>query len=229
MTVIEQKAPEVEMSPVQPTTQPMTWLAVLAVGLLLIVGSYWVGYTRKPIPADDSAEVGFARDMMVHHGQAVEMAVLLFNRTEDETMRILAQDIFITQQGQIGMMLGWLDLWGHSFAGGDASMAWMDMPMDGPMPGMATRDSVNRLQTLQGVEADILFMQLMIPHHQGGVIMAQGALERTEQPQVRLLAETIVNSQTAEIAYMQELLQQKGSAPMPDSLPMDHAGMEMSP
>ena len=108
-------------------------------------------------------------------------------------------------------------------------MAWMDMPMDGPMPGMAARDSVNRLQTLQGVEADILFMQLMIPHHQGGVIMAQGALERAEQPQVRLLAETIVNSQTAEIAYMQELLQQKGATPMPDSLPMDHAGMEMSP
>ncbi|MBE2224297.1 MAG: DUF305 domain-containing protein [Anaerolineae bacterium] len=46
----------------------------------------------------ESADVGFAHDMYDHHRQAVEMSTLLYDRTEDETMRILAYDILTMQQ-----------------------------------------------------------------------------------------------------------------------------------
>ena len=55
--------------------------------------------------------MGFARDMMVHHAQAVEMAEIVRDKTENENVRILATDIALTQQAQIGQMQGWLAVW----------------------------------------------------------------------------------------------------------------------
>ncbi|WP_299530761.1 DUF305 domain-containing protein [uncultured Streptomyces sp.] len=79
------------------------------------------------IPAADSADAGFARDMAVHHQQAVEMSLLVRDRTADDEVRLLAYDIAQTQANQRGMMLGWLDLWGlpKTAPGGAGPMAWM--------------------------------------------------------------------------------------------------------
>ena len=92
-----------------------------------------------------------------------------------------------------------------------------------PMPGMATPEQLNQLRNLNGNEADGLFLQLMIAHHRGGVTMAEAALKLAKQPAVRVLAQSIVNAQTSEIALMQELLQQKGFPPVPED-----EGMNMS-
>jgi uncharacterized protein (DUF305 family) len=57
-------------------------------------------------PGNDSAEAGFARDMIVHHAQAVQMAEIIRDKTNSDDMRLLAADISLTQQGQIGIMQG---------------------------------------------------------------------------------------------------------------------------
>lgn len=202
------------------------WL--FAVALLLILATvlgFWIGARQTTFPAENSAEVGFARDMAMHHAQAVEMATFLRDQSEDPEMRQLAIDIMLTQQAQIGQMQGWLTLWGRPLARIEPAMAWMGMPTTGLMPGMADADAINRLRTLTGVEADGQFLQLMIPHHRAGVIMAQAVLDRSEQPAVRALAQAIVRAQESEINYMQALLQQKGFAPVPDEPGMDHENM----
>ncbi|MEU2430030.1 DUF305 domain-containing protein [Streptomyces sp. NPDC007861] len=77
-------------------------------------------------PVADSAEAGFARDMAVHHQQAVEMSFIVRDRTQDEEVRRLAYDIANTQANQRGMLLGWLDLWGlPKVVSGAEPMAWM--------------------------------------------------------------------------------------------------------
>ncbi|MFE9253771.1 DUF305 domain-containing protein [Streptomyces sp. NPDC006879] len=77
-------------------------------------------------PSTTSAEAGFARDMSVHHQQAVEMSFLVRERTQDEGVRRLAYDIANTQANQRGMMLGWLDLWGlPKVESARAPMTWM--------------------------------------------------------------------------------------------------------
>lgn len=89
------------------------------------------------------------------------------------------------------------------------------------MMGMASREQVDELQTLPVAEAEVAFLQLMIRHHQGGVMMAQEALRQTVRPEVVRLAEAIANGQQSEIEYMQGLLKQRGAA-IPDPLePMD--------
>ena len=73
------------------------------------------------------------------------MAEIVRDKTESEEIRILATDIALTQQAQIGMMLGWLDVWGLDATSTEPVMAWMGHPTEGRMPGMASPEEVNRL------------------------------------------------------------------------------------
>ncbi|WP_030926182.1 DUF305 domain-containing protein [Streptomyces sp. NRRL B-24720] len=86
--------------------------------------------TAVRAPATDSADAGFARDMAVHHQQAVEMSFIVRDRTQDEEVRRFAYDIANTQANQRGMLLGWLDLWElpKVAAAGQEPMAWMAAP-----------------------------------------------------------------------------------------------------
>ncbi|MGI5166695.1 DUF305 domain-containing protein [Spirillospora sp. CA-253888] len=153
---------------------------VLPAAALLHLPARAVRSAGPAVPGEDSAEVGFARDMSVHHQQAVEMAFLLRDRSASADVRLLAYDIANTQAVQRGMMLGWLALWGRTPTSGRPPMAWMRMPPPSEadrragvlMPGMASREQLRRLSTAAPAEADVLFLRLMIEHHRGGVLMA---------------------------------------------------------
>jgi uncharacterized protein (DUF305 family) len=156
----------------------------------------------------------------VHHAQAVEMALLVRDRTDDETVRTIAYDIAVTQAGQSGTMFGLLDAWNLPQLSGQPPMAWTELPaldgsdagheMDpeapGGMPGMATPAQLAELRAATGDDAVRLFLQLMIPHHEGGLEMAEAVLARTDVPQVVTLASGIERAQRAEIRVMQDLL-----------------------
>jgi uncharacterized protein (DUF305 family) len=178
------------------------------------------------LPGNDSAEAGFARDMMVHHAQAVEMAEIVRDKTESEEVRILASDISLTQQAQIGIMQGWLAVWGLPVTGTEPAMAWMGHPTEGRMPGMANPEEVNRLRNAPPEEADAMFLRLMIPHHQAAIPMAEAVLEKTDRPEVEQLAGAIVASQRSEIKVMQDMLEDMGEE-APAEEPPD--GMESMP
>ncbi|WP_019546991.1 DUF305 domain-containing protein [Streptomyces sulphureus] len=197
------------------TAGPCLVLAALLGALLLTAGA--PAAEREParaaVPAEDSADVGFARDMSVHHQQAVEMSFHLYRHGSSERLRTLAYDIAQAQATQRGMMLGWLDLWGRS-ASPKNPMAWMDMPppsdadrRDGRlMPGMLSRTELAQLLDAEGEKADTLFLKRMISHHRGGVHMAEGAVERAGEPVVRRLAQGMLDAQKAEIDEMTHLL-----------------------
>ena len=89
-------------------------------------------------------------------------------------------------------------------------MSWMGHSMDGPMPGMASPKDIDNLQKAPPEEMDIHFLQLMIPHHEAALPMAEAVLERTDRPEVERLATAIVASQKAEIKLMQDYLQRRG-------------------
>ena len=191
----------------------------LAAGLLSVL------FLAQPnSPGESSVEVGFARDMAVHHAQATDMAETVRRNTQDENIYALASEIVIIQQLQIGQIRGWLGNWDLPEEGNDLPMTWMGHPTSGPMPGMASSEQISRLASLPQAEMEIEFLRLMIPHHQAGVEMAQAILDRTRRPEVRKLAQDILAGQAPEIMFMQDLLIQRGQPRMPDSLPI--AGME---
>lgn len=204
------------------------WASVTAVALAVLFagGAVTVASANRDeaprTPTAESADAGFARDMAVHHQQAVEMSFIVRDRTKDEEVRRLAYDIANTQANQRGMMLGWLDLWGlPKVQSGVAPMAWMgmgDMPgmdmggEDGElMPGMATRAELDQLRKASGRDAEVLYLKLMTEHHKGGIHMAQGCVEKCTPGVERDLAQGMVDAQASEIKLMADMLKARGA------------------
>ncbi|MFF3952280.1 DUF305 domain-containing protein [Streptomyces sp. NPDC001890] len=186
-------------------------------------------------PAVDSADAGFARDMAVHHQQAVEMSFIVRDRTQDEEVRRLAYDIANTQANQRGMLLGWLDLWELPKTTAGQPMDWMAagheghsmQDMDGMegmgtgyrahdgslMPGMATRTELDRLRAASGKAAEVQYLRLMTEHHKGGVDMARGCARLCTVKAEKRLAGGMVEAQRSELDEMAGMLAARGSAP----------------
>jgi uncharacterized protein (DUF305 family) len=181
---------------------------VLALSALAL----WLYLSGKP-PADDSPAAGFARDMMVHHAQAVEMAEIVRDRTDDPQIRTLATDIALTQQARIGQMQGWLAVWGLPPTGAEKPMAWMGHPVDSAMPGMATPEEIDHLRELPPDKDDELFLRLMTPHHETAIPMARAVIERGDEPEVELFVKKAIAAQQTEIENAQEMLNAMGAAP----------------
>ena len=197
------------------TTPAVARLALAALAALLVgvLGTLWVVQVRSSPPSDFGADAGFARDMQTHHAQAVEMAFLVRDRTDDEELRTVAYDIITSQQQQAGQMYGWLVQWGLDQTGSRPPMAWVGgehaaahARPDGTMPGMATPAQLAELKAATGVEAERIFLRLMIAHHAGGVAMAQAAQDDARTPEVRTLAGAIAAAQTSEIQLLQQML-----------------------
>lgn len=200
--------------PLPTTTAALAVLAVIVIGLGVLVWQVW-----PRDPGGSSVEAGFLRDMFEHHSQAVAMAMIVRDRTDDPDLFALATDIALTQSTQMGTMQGYLDIWGLPLSGQDPPMTWMGHSIDGPMPGMAAPEDVDQLRTLSVADAEILFLQLMIRHHQGGVEMAQAYLDLGDQDEVAYMAGRIVLLQATEIDTMNAMLELRDEAPITDPLP----------
>ncbi|WP_432148276.1 DUF305 domain-containing protein [Streptomyces sp. bgisy029] len=200
-------------------------VAVLA---LLLAGGLAFAFARgddEPrVPGVDSADAGFARDMAVHHQQAVEMSFIVRDRTDDEDVRRLAYDIANTQANQRGMLLGWLDLWQLPKVAPDGAgpMVWMGSAgghgdhgggSASAMPGMASEEELERLGKLRGEEAEVFYLQLMTDHHQSGVPMAEACVSLCAVPAEKRLAAGMVEGQQSELGLMRDLLADRGAKP----------------
>jgi uncharacterized protein (DUF305 family) len=185
-------------------------LVVGVAGTLLVVRA-----TSQTSVTDFGADAGFARDMQTHHHQAVEMAFIVRDRSTDPAVRTLAYDIATSQQQQAGQMYGWLVQWGLPQTGPGAPMAWVGgehaahVEAGEPMPGLATAAQLDELRAARGVDADRIFLRLMIAHHRGGVEMADAALAEARTPEVRTLAGAIAKAQTSEITLMEGMLRER--------------------
>ena len=184
---------------------------------MAIIGGLWCSGTGGLLtpfvtkPGDDSPEAGFARDMTTHHAQAVEMGLIAYRNSDNPAVRQIAIDIATNQQGEIGMMQSWLRRWKLDPTGSQPPMAWMPngaaMVRDGLMPGMATPEEMEQLRRARGREGDILFAELMIKHHIGGIHMVDAILMRTNDEEVIEAATRMKNTQRTEVNILRQLLQ----------------------
>ena len=205
-----------------PSTQPSRpTLVVTALVAAAVVGVVAFGLGRLSVPANatpgsTSAEAGFARDMQVHHIQGVEMAMIIREGTGDPDVRQLAYDIATTQSHQAGQLYGWLAEWGLNQLGSEPPMTWMMEPdasgvmaMNALMPGMATPAQMEELFEASGVDAERLFLTLMIVHHQGALDMADAVLAHSNHPGTLTFANAVLTSQQGEIDLMNEMLAER--------------------
>ncbi|WP_166848699.1 DUF305 domain-containing protein [Isoptericola sp. BMS4] len=177
--------------------------------------------TASPAPASPDAgdwfnadDVAFARGMVPHHEQAVTMSdVVLAKEDLDPRVAELATQITEAQGPEIERLTGWLSEWGsdapahdsHGSSGDDAGDDTGGHGMSGMMSEADLADLAD-LAAADGAAADRLFLTQMIEHHEGAVAMARTEIERGEHTGARDMARAIVDSQSAEIARMRDLL-----------------------
>ncbi|KGJ72441.1 hypothetical protein GY21_15255 [Cryobacterium roopkundense] len=150
----------------------------------------------------NDADVTFAQMMIPHHEQAVEMSDdLLAKDGIDQDVVDLATEIKAAQEPEIAQLNAWLTEWDAE----DNSMSGMHDMGDGS-DGMMSDDDMMALQDAAGTDAGQLFLEQMTVHHEGAIAMAQIEIDNGENTDAQAMAETIVTTQTAEIAVMAELL-----------------------
>ncbi|HKP05797.1 MAG TPA: DUF305 domain-containing protein [Microbacterium sp.] len=202
---------------------------ILIAGLAFAVGRFSTFGSQAAVssPGTASPEAGFSRDMQVHHAQAIEMAMEIYRKTDDEELRVLSYDIATGQAGQRGEMYDWLVKWGlpqsggpmmqwmdaagseHAHGGGSSAEAMTDEEAHAAM-GMASAAEIAALEAATGVDADCQFLTLMIRHHEGAIPMAEALLELGTDPRALEVATAIKNGQAAEIDAMTSIQNRLG-------------------
>ena len=157
----------------------------------------------------NAMDTQFAQQMIVHHEGAVEMAQLAQERAATPQVQDLAGQIEAAQGPEIELMHTWLQAWGEPPAPEDdmADMGHGDMGTTMQMEGMTQQEAMAELESHSGQEFDRRFLELMIEHHRGAILMAEGALAEGQDPQAQELAQQVVADQEAEIDVMEQMLE----------------------
>jgi len=152
---------------------------------------------RAEDDSPNSADVDYARMMIQHHSQALDMTELAADRAESTQVEKLAARIAASQGPEITTMQSWLKTHGKTETGGAHDHA--------SMPGMATEAQLKKLRAAHGKAFDELFLTLMITHHQGAITMATDVKAQGNNIQIEEMADDVIAQQTSEIARMQDM------------------------
>ena len=138
-----------------------------------------------------SSEREFVAGMIPHHQEAVDTAnEVLARGGSNEQIVVLANEIIAAQETGIALLKEWyLEWYGEAYVEDDSYQPMM-------------RD----LSNLSGVELDRTFLEDMIPHHMGAIMMAQSVRPYVEHQEITDMADAIMETQSAEIDLMQDLL-----------------------
>ena len=200
------------MTRTRPRTVQLTAALIVGAGAVVVFTP-----SPKSVPPPLTAtDIGFAQDMSAHHQQAITMSDMVTADAAPD-IRALAEQIRFTQLREIGQLTGWLQVVDAPVVS-PHPMAWMasaGQPMaDMAMPGMASPADLTRLQRTKGRDNEVLFLQLMTRHHQGGIDMAAYVIQHTKTTAVHQTAVTMIDEQSQELILMAHLLDQRDSAPL---------------
>jgi uncharacterized protein (DUF305 family) len=157
-------------------------------------------------PTFTAADVRFMQGMIGHHAQAIEMVDLLKSRTNSDDMRKLAQRIELSQNDEMRMMRDWLQARGQQVPG---EHAHHDPAMR--MPGMLTPEEMATLAAAKGEAFDRLFLEGMIRHHEGALVMVRELFATPgagQESEIYTFASDVDADQRMEIARMVAMLKE---------------------
>ncbi|WP_369245012.1 DUF305 domain-containing protein [Streptomyces sp. R41] len=157
--------------------------------------------------AHNDADISFAKEMIEHHRQAVDMAELAAGRASSQEVKDLATKIKAAQDPEIKTMSGWLTSWSEKVPEDMSSaMPGMDHDMSSSMPGMMSSEDMDKLEKASGTEFDKMFLEMMVEHHEGAITMAKTEKANGKYGPTVKLADDVITAQTAEIEQMNKML-----------------------
>lgn len=140
----------------------------------------------------------FIAGMIPHHQSAIEMARLAQQKAEHQEIKDLAAGIIAAQERENTQMRQWYRQW----YGTDQIPAMPHEAMSSMMPGMDMTGMSGSPDLSSAKPFDRAFIDAMIPHHEGAIMMARQAQQRAQHPELKKLADDIVKTQQSEIDQM---------------------------
>jgi uncharacterized protein (DUF305 family) len=210
MDQLETLVAEPEQVQTRPWWQSKLNLGAVGLAIAVLCGALgWLVGNNRAILDPNATDIGFLQDMRTHHEQAVNLSFdYLALQGTNGNLRVIAREIVFDQGIDIGRMIELLRMFGATETNeSDVAMTWMHEPTPiDRMPGLASQADIDRLLASSGAAADKLFVDLMVAHHQGGIHMAQYAVDHANVIEVRRFAFAMITAQTDEINEMRALI-----------------------
>jgi uncharacterized protein (DUF305 family) len=153
-----------------------------------------------PNAATAPYDLQFIDTMTHHHEGAIMMAEMVLKKSQNEELKKFAQKIIDDQKKENAQMQEWREKW---FAGKPAAKN-MEMPGMADSMKMMSGGEMKMTESAAGKDFDLMFLDMMIAHHQGAVVMAKDALAKAEHAEIKTLAGQIAKAQEAEIKMMND-------------------------
>ena len=141
----------------------------------------------------------FIDAMVPHHQGAIAMAKVALKQAEHEEIKELSHNIISSQRAEIEELKS---IKKEEFG---TSQVPMEMSQE-QMRGMGMMMDPQQLANQKPF--DEAFIDAMIPHHRSAIEMAQVALESSDNPKIKELAQNIISAQQREIEQMTQWRQQ---------------------
>lgn len=156
-------------------------------------------------PADAEYDLRFIDAMIPHHRGAIDMANEALQKSQRAEIKSLSQNIIEAQNREENeLMRNWRKAWYPNAP--ETPMAYNSQ--QGKTLPMAAEQKNSMMMKMDlgpaDAEFDLRFMNAMIPHHQGAVVMAKDALTKSKRPEITKLAQDIISAQEAEIKQLQQ-------------------------
>lgn len=155
-------------------------------------------------PKDAEFDLRFIDGMILHHQGAIAMAEAVLQNSQRAEMKQLAEAVIGAQQAETDQMQQWRQAW---YPDAGAELVMYDAQMGHTMVMTSEMQTAMMMSGDLGkadAEFDLRFINAMIPHHEGALAMAEQALEKSERPELRQVAQNILDTQQAEIDQMQQ-------------------------
>ncbi|WP_435198272.1 DUF305 domain-containing protein [Janibacter sp. GS2] len=195
------------------TTPLISALATAGAASLIVSGCSTGSDTSTPESSSSSqssaqfndADVEYARGMLMHHEQAIEMSDIVLDKPGiDPQVTTLARQIKKAQGPEITQMESWLTDWDQDDSGDEGHGESMSED-GGGHDGMLSPQALEELKAADGDDAEELFLDQMIEHHEGAVAMAQQHRTEGQDSQALQLSTDVIRDQKAEITTMREM------------------------
>jgi len=173
-------------------TRKASGIAVVLLAAATMLGSTCAPKGKVAVPYD----LMFIDAMVAHHQGAIAMARPADTNAMHPELKDFARKVVEDQSREIALMTQWRDQW---FPGRPKTTNIYDMP---GMTRTMMDISPMHVEKMTGAAFDKMFVDMMIPHHEGAVTMAKDALAKSQRPEIRALAQQIIDAQQREIEMM---------------------------
>jgi uncharacterized protein (DUF305 family) len=159
------------------------------------------GTTQSAAGTDASfndVDVAFAQMMIPDHQMTAKMAELAKQKASSKDLKTLAGQMLEGQQQAVTTLQGWLKTWGKPTTADTAGMTMT-------MPGAMTDKDMTMLESMKGMDFDMMFAQMMVKHHEGSIQMAEDEQAKGASSEAKAMAADMVKTRQAEADQLRKI------------------------